>query len=359
MDLTVSTAVLAASTAEAVRLLPAPALGGVLLTAGADGLGLAAVAPDHALRLDRPALVHTGGEALVPLRPLAETVRALDAEEVRVSVEESRLVVRAPGGRFALPLLDRGLHPGVAAPPPAAGSVAGRTLRGALEAVASAASREDALPIFTGVRMWTEGDVLTLLATDRYRMALATLDWTGGRLDALAPAAALSALARGLGAAPSVGLGADSDRLGLTWGPDSFATALLAVPFPDERARELVRAQPSGVVELDAEALVAALRRASPYAGPRGTVTLAGWDGELRVISSDPHSGESEQVVKASVSGGRLSATYQARYLLDALRPFAGRTVRIEHQDGLRPTVFTAPPDGGAAVTCVVVPMRV
>ncbi|MGW4586278.1 hypothetical protein [Amycolatopsis thermoflava] len=241
------------------------------------------------------------------------------------------------------------LHPRVSAPP------AGRGSGGE----SHPASREDALPIFTGVRMWTEGDVLTLLATDRYRMALATLDWTGGRLDALAPAAALSALARGLGAAPSVGLGADSDRLGLTWGPDSFATALLAVPFPDERARELVRAQPSGAVELDAEALVAALRRASPYAGPRGTVTLAGWDGELRVISSDPHSGESEQVVKASVSGGRLGATYQARYLLDALRPFAGRTVRIEHQDGLRPTVFTAPPDGGAAVTCVVVPMRV
>ncbi|WP_431923984.1 hypothetical protein [Amycolatopsis tucumanensis] len=66
---------------------------------------------------------------------------------------------------------------------------------------------------------------------------------------------------------------------------------------------------------------------------------------------------------KASVSGGRLSAIHQARYLLDALRPFAGRTVRIEHQEGLRPTVFTAPPDGGAAdggaaVTCGVVPMR-
>ncbi len=53
--------------------------------------------------------------------------------------------------------------------------------------------------------------------------------------------------------------------------------------------------------------------------------------------------GESEQVGKASVSGGRLSAIHQARYLLDALRPFAGRTVRIEHQEGLRPTVFNRP----------------
>ncbi|MEU0509602.1 hypothetical protein [Amycolatopsis sp. NPDC006125] len=68
--------------------------------------------------------------------------------------------------------------------------------------------------------------------------------------------------------------------------------------------------------------------------------------------------GGSEQVGKASVSGGLLSAIHQARYLLDALRPLAGRTVPIEHQEGLRPTVFTAPPDGGAAVTCGVVPMR-
>ncbi|MDQ0376783.1 DNA polymerase III subunit beta [Amycolatopsis thermophila] len=359
MDLTASTAVLAAATADAARLLPAPALGGVLLTATAEGLAVAAAAPDQALRLERPALVHADGEALVPLRPLAETLRALDAEEVRVVVEESRLVVRAPGARFALPLMDRAVHPPVANAPPLAGSVGGRALRTAVEAVASAASREDALPIFTGVRMWTDAEGLTLLATDRYRMALATVDWDGGTLDVLAPATVLSGLARGFGAAPSVVLGADDDRLGLAWGPDSFVTALLAVPFPDERARQLARAEPSGTVELEADALAAALRRASPYAGPRGTVTLAGWDGELRVLSSDPRGGESEQVVKAGVSGCHGSSTYQARYLLDALKPFAGRRVRIEQQEGLRPTVFTAPADGGVAVTYVVVPMRV
>ncbi|MBB2938969.1 DNA polymerase-3 subunit beta [Amycolatopsis bartoniae] len=357
MDLTAPAAVLANATTEATRLLPGPALGGVLLTATGDGLALAVTDREHGLRLSRAALVHEDGEVLVALRPLAETVRALDAGQVRLTVEGSRLALRAPGARFGLPLLDRELHPGVPEPPPAAGSVPGSALRAAVEAVASAASREDALPIFTGLRLWTGDGTLTLLATDRYRMAMATLAWSGERLDLLAPAGVLSGLARRLGEGP-VALGADSDRLGLRWDRDWLGTALLAVPFPDERARQLMRVEPSGVVELEADALAAAVRRATPFAGPRGTVTLSAWDGELRVHSSDPHGGESEQSVKASVSGAHGGFVYQARYLLDALRPFGGGSVRIEQQEGLRPTVFTGGPGEGVTLTYLVVPMR-
>jgi DNA polymerase-3 subunit beta len=361
MDLTANGATLAGATAELTRLLPSrtldPVLAGILLTADQHGVVLAASDREHGLRLTRPAMVHEEGAALVAGKPLAETLRALDAEQVRLVIEGSRLAIRTPGARFALPLLNVDVHPGVPASPAPAGTVRGTGLRTALVAVASAASRDDALPIFTGIRLWTDENRLTLLATDRYRMAMAVLPWDGASLDLLVPAGVLVDVARQLSG--TVTLHGDADRLGLSWDADSFSTALLAAPFPDERARQLLRATVSCTIELAADALAAAVRRASPYAGPRGTVTLTAWDGELRVQGSDPHSGESEESVKASVSGHHAAAVYQARFLLDALRPFAGRTVRIGQQEGLRPTVFTADADNDhVELTHLVVPMR-
>lgn len=355
MDLTASTGTLASATAELTRVLPGRAPGPVLLTAGEHGLTLAASDRELGLRLTRPALVHSAGAVLVAARPLAETLRALDAEDVRLVAEGSRLAIRTPGARFALPLLDIDAHPGAPGPPPALGTVPAVPLRTALAAVASAASKDDALPIFTGIRMWTDDGRLTLLSTDRYRMASCVLPWQGGDVDLLAPSAVLADLARQFTGA--VAVHADADRLGVSWGDDAFSTALLGVAFPDERVRRLLRATASGVAEVDADALAAAVRRATPYAGPRGVVTLTAWDGELRVQGSDPHSGESEESVKASVSGQHGAAAYQARFLLDALRPFAGRPVRIERQEALRPTVFSGEA-GEVEVTCVVVPMR-
>ncbi|SFP30554.1 DNA polymerase-3 subunit beta [Amycolatopsis arida] len=367
MDLTATTATLATTTAQVAALLPGrvpnPVLGGVLLTADAHGVVLAGSDREHGLRLTRTALVHAEGRALVAAKPLAETLRALDADQVRLVVEGPRLAVRTPTARFALPLLDTDAHPGVPAPPPVTGSVRGEAWRRAVLAVAPTASRDGTLPIFTGLRLWAEGDRLVLLATDRYRMAMAELPWrpepNASRLDLLAPAGVLADVAKQVGRGETVALHADPDRVGLTWATDSFSTALLAMPFPDDRARRLLESVVAGTADVDADTVAAAVRRAAPYGGPHGTVTLAAADGELRVRGNDPQAGESEETVKATVSGHHGTTVYQARYLLDALRPFAGRSVRMGFQEGLRPTVLTAGPDEDEVdLTYLVVPMR-
>ena len=47
----------------------------------------------------------------------------------------------------------------------------------AVAQVVVAAGRDELLPVFTGVRVEIEGDTLSLLATDRYRMALKEISW--------------------------------------------------------------------------------------------------------------------------------------------------------------------------------------
>ncbi|WNV91698.1 DNA polymerase III subunit beta [Umezawaea sp. Da 62-37] len=364
MDLTATTGDLAAAAAEVARLLPTrvlnPVLAGLVLRAGPAGVELSGSDRERAVRLTRSATVHTEGAVLVPAKPLADTLRTLDDPQVRLVVEGSRLAVRTSNARFALPLLDLASHPGVPALPALAGRVPAGVLASAIVPVAGAASRDDALPVFTGMRIHAVGGRLELIATDRYRMAFATLPWDPmGPLDVLVPAGLLADVVRQPSALEQVALHADDDRLGLSWPGGSVSTALLAAPFPDDRVRKLLEAVIDSTVLVDADALAGAVRRATPYAGPHGSVTIQVDDSEVRVRGSDPQNGESEESVKATVDGNRLTKSFQARYLADALKAFSGRRVELRIQDGLRSTVLTSQAEAdGVELTYLVVPLR-
>src|SRR5690625_7048252 len=61
--------------------------------------------------------------------------------------------------------------------PPVAGSVAADVFAEAIGQVTVAASKDDTLPLLTGVKVEISGETMTLMATDRYRLALRELTW--------------------------------------------------------------------------------------------------------------------------------------------------------------------------------------
>jgi DNA polymerase-3 subunit beta len=358
LDLTVSTGELASAASALVRLVPGrlldPVLSGLLLTADGAGVSLAANDRERAARLERPAVVHTEGRVLVPAKPLADTLRALELPEVRLVVEGSKLAIRAPGARFALPLLEVDVHPGVGAPPPVVGTVDGELFAAALTTVAAAASRDDALPMFTGVRIRSEGDRLVLLATDRYQMAVARLAWQpSGSLDVMVPASLLTELAKQVDG--MLTLHAERDRFGLGWARSVATTAVLDGSFLHESKVSVSDVDTR--VEVGADALAGAVRRVGLYTDARGVLLVEVGDGEIRLRGADSRVGEAEEAVKAEVDGGRTPQAYQARFLADATRAFGGRRVRMEIQPGMRATVFSSVEEDALGLRYVVMPM--
>ncbi|MDI1462411.1 DNA polymerase III subunit beta [Catellatospora sp. KI3] len=374
LDLSLPTALLADAAARLLRLLPVrairPGLAGVLLRGAGNRLELHATDGEAAASVTLPALVHTDGEAVLSRRALADTLAHLDAPQLRVVVKGSRVALRTPGARFALPRLEPA--PAAAADvPPALGTVPGAAFAAAAAAVAAAASREEALPLFTGVRLRSADGRLSLLATDRFRLAAAELPWqpapaatrpvpaeaVPGGLDVLVPATLLAEVTRLCATADTVTLHGGDGRCALSWPGWTVTAPSLAAGFPDAQLRRLLEAEPAAEAVVDADELTQAVRRAALYAGPTGAVSLDLADGQLRVQGRDAQAGESEETLKADTSGDWLTRHYQSRFLLDALRPFAGGPVRLSLQPALRPTVFTAPtpaPD----LRYLVVPLR-
>lgn len=369
MDVTAPVARLATAAALMLRLLTARSLQpshlGALLRADDDGLHLIATDGEVVVHLRTPATVHTPGEVFVPRRAVAETLTTLDAGDARLTVQGGRLAIRVPGARFALPSLPDAGPPPVHLPP-ARGTVTGDDLRAVAVPVAGAASREHALPMFTGVRLRTHDTTLSLLATDRFRLATATVPWHAttpspasdpGRVEALVPAAVLARAAQQLSRVPEVHVHAGDDAFALSWDGGSFTTATIGGGYPDAQLSRLLDIDTSCVVETDADTLAHAVERAAAYGGPHGRVTLQAIDGALLVRADDPLTGESEQTVKATVDGGHTIRSFQGRLLLDALRAFAHHPVRLRVQEGMRATAFTADLPT-ATLTYLVVPLR-
>ncbi|AGM10205.1 DNA polymerase III subunit beta [Amycolatopsis keratiniphila] len=351
MDLTAATRPLSSAVSAAARLLPARS--GLLLRAGKDGLTVGGTDSERAVRLTAEAMVHTDGEVLVPAGPLAETLRMLEDDLVRLVVEGSRLAVRVEGGRYALPLLSRELN--LPDMPPKVSEVDGHALVTALRTVAGTAAKDDALPMFTGVRVQSFSRELRLTAPDRYRMAVATLPLrsAGEPIDALVPAGLLAETAKQ--ARGPVGLHGDGTRFGLSWAGVAVTTAVLDAGFLSEKLIESSTVDTK--VEVAADALAAAVRRVGVYADDRRVLTLEVGDSHLRLASSKRDTGEAEETLKAQVSGGRTSPSFQARYLLDALQGFAGERVRLDIQPGMRACVIRAVEPGDVELTYYVMPM--
>ena len=175
---------LAEAVAWIARSLPSrpvlPVLSGLLLQAAADGLTMSCFDYEVSARISIDADVTEPGTALVPGRLLAEITRSLPGHPVEVDDKDDVTLTCGPAS-FSLVTLPIGEYPRLPELARLAGTVDGGVFATAIGQVTPAASRDDTLPVITGVNVEIEDDTLTLVATDRYRLAIRELGWSPAR----------------------------------------------------------------------------------------------------------------------------------------------------------------------------------
>ncbi|MEW2490585.1 MerR family transcriptional regulator [Streptomyces sp. NPDC048411] len=117
-------------------------------------------------------------------------------------------------------------------------SVPAPELAAALDAVRFAAGTDAELPMLGGILFDIEGEGLHLVATDRYRMAVAQARTTGhggSRVQAIVPLPLADAMRALLNGEESVQLAVDGDRVTLETGDRQTAGQSLGHDFPDYR----------------------------------------------------------------------------------------------------------------------------
>ena len=192
--------VLAEAVQWAARSLPlrpsVPILAGLLVRADAEGVTFSSFDYETSAQIHVTAAVADEGIALVSGRLLADISRSLPPKPVDITSDETRMELICGSARFTLQTLPVADYPSLPKMPEATGTVPSAAFAQAVGQVVVAAGRDELLPVFTGVRVEIDGDTISLLATDRYRMALRELAWNPSSTQisatALVPAMVLS-----------------------------------------------------------------------------------------------------------------------------------------------------------------------
>lgn len=202
------------------RALPSrpvvPVLSGMLLDAGPDGLTLSCFDYEVSAKVTVDADVAEPGSALVPGRLLAEITRSLPSRPVEFVAEPGMVNLTCGSAEFGLVCLSEQDYPALPDSPEPVGVIDGGVLSAAIAQVAPAASRDDTLPMLTAVCIDVSGAAMTLVATDRYRMAARELSFepadVQARSVALVPARIMTEAARMMSAGQPVAIAVDGDQ---------------------------------------------------------------------------------------------------------------------------------------------------
>jgi DNA polymerase III subunit beta len=349
---------------------PVPVLAGILLRADDDGtLTLSAFDYEVSARVTVAADVAEAGTVLVLGRLLADISRNLPDRPIDVSTEGSKVQVTCGSSRFSLLMMPADDYPTLPSSPQPSGSIDGHLFTQAVAQVSVAADRGDTLPILTGVRVEIEGDTMTLLATDRYRLAMRELHWNPTATDAshvvLIPARTLSDIARSLGASGSIdvalGTAAGGDGLvGFEAGQRHTTTRLLDGEYPKVSSIFPTTAETESVVRTSD--LVEAVKRVALVAERNTPVRLRFSEGQVSIEAGTGDDAQASEAVEATLTGPEIEIAFNPTYLLDGLGAVGTPFSRISFTQASRPAVLSgqAEEDGEADTSYryVLMPVR-
>jgi DNA polymerase III subunit beta len=329
---------------------PVPVLAGVLLNADADAgtITLSAFDYEVSAKITVPADVDSGGTVLVLGRLLADISRNLPNKPIDVELSGNKVEVSCGSSRFSLLQMPVADYPSLPVAPESSGSIDGHAFTQAVSQVSVAADRGDTLPILTGVRLEIDGEKMTLLATDRYRLAMRELTWRPSASDAsyigLIPARTLNETARSLGAAASVDL-----ALGTTEGSDGLigfeagsrrtTSRLLDGEYPKVTSIFPTSTETEAVITTSE--LVEAVKRVSLVAERNTPVRLRFAEGQVTIEAGTGEDAQASEAVTAEITGPDIEIAFNPHFLLDGLGAVGTPFTRLSFTQSSRPAVLS------------------
>jgi DNA polymerase III sliding clamp (beta) subunit (PCNA family) len=216
-------------------------------------------------------------------------------------------------------------------------------LASALDAVRFAVSTDPGLPMLGGVLFDAEGDALHVVATDRYRLALAQAAATGHhgpRVQAIVPAPLVDAMRALLSGESSVQLTVDAARVALETGGRQTAGRCLDHEFPDYR--RLVHLPAGRRVLVDVPHLREALRSGpvregearEPDSTPVGLSILTVMADGTVTVAEDVEDGQDHVAVNREFLLHALAAGGRDQLLLEFGSPTAPLAIRRPDAEG-------------------------
>lgn len=324
-----------------VKLLPQrttlPILSGVLIETTETGLTLSSFDYEVSAQTEVDANVEEHGRILVSGRLLADIANRLPNAPVQFSVQDNKILVVCGSANFTLLSMPVEEYPTLPQIPEQSGLLPAEAFANAVAQVAVAASRDDVTPVITGVQLEVAENTLTMVATDRYRVAVREIEWDSGdtvsqdTVTALVPARTLQEVGKTFGHSGniSVAITNTDDREIIAFRADRKMVTSLLIKGNFPPVRRLFPENVDNYAVINTAELIESVRRVSLVlereAALRFTFTVDGVT--LEAIGSEQ--AQASESIDAHLNGGDMVVSLKPQFLLDGLGAVHSEFVRI------------------------------
>ena len=352
MKFTVERDILTDAVSWAARSLsprpPVPVLSGLLITAKDGLVSIASFDYETSAQLEVEADIETEGTILVSGRLLNDIVKSLPAAPVTVETEGSKVVLTCRSSRFALATMPVDEYPTLPTLPEVSGTIDGAAFAHAVSQVTVAASKDDTLPILTAIKVEIEGDTITFLATDRYRLSMKEITWTPSdpsiSTSVLVKSRTLTEVARSLAGGGELQLrlsndGTGQELIGFSSGGRRTTSLLVDGEYPKIRALFPESSPIHAVVETSQ--LVEAVRRVALVAERNTPLRMAFTDGQVSLDAGAGDDASANESMPCQLDGEEITVAFNPGYLSEGLNVIGSEYVRFAFTSAPKPALLT------------------
>jgi len=330
MEFTVDKNLFADSVAWAARVLPSrpatPILTGIKIEAFDDNnIKVNAFDYEVSARELITGDVEVPGEVLVAGKLLADIVKSLPGNIVSCRSVGGRLEIRSGNAHYSLQEMPISDYPKLPAVPQSIGSVPAESFRNSIQKVAfAAANREEANPVFTGVKFAFDANQVNMVATDKVRLAKFDLPWEGSKVSSATPVVVKAKVVQDV----SRSLAPESDKVDIGLAIDNGLNVISFTSGNRVTTSQLIDGGYPNVMGLFADsypikvsvgkdALMNALRRVALVSDRE--VMLKFREGEVELVAGQGDEANAAEIIPCELNGEDITIALRPAFLLDGL----------------------------------------
>lgn len=308
-----------------------------------------------------------GGDAgefstTVGARKLIDILRSLPADQtITLSANQNKLTLQGGKSRFTLQTLPAEDFPLVQEAPDFGPvfAVPQKSLKELINQVHFSMAVHDIRYYLNGILFVAEGKMLTVVATDGHRLALAqaTLEAEMPKQEVILPRKTVLELQRLLSDDDKpIEMRFAGNQAKFSFAGMEFVTKLVEGKFPDYN--RVIPKNQKNHVTLGRATLLASLQRAAILTSDKFKGVRVNLEpGVLRIASSNAEQEEAKEELEIDYSGDTIEIGFNVTYLMEVLSNMSQEMVSLSLQDANSSALVTVPEQSGFKY--VVMPMRI
>lgn len=321
-----------------------PILSGILLETTDQGkLTFQTTDLEISIKHTTTANIEEPGRCVVPGKLFSDIIKSLPDASIEVSSNDEQTSITCLDSSFTLSSLNPADFPFFPQVDPSTTIVLPTDeLASAVQCVGRAVSRDESRIILTGIYFSVNDGVVTLAATDSYRLAVAELKAPNTDVNdftAIIPGKTFEEVCRIAQSAESISIGFSDNQVIMQFGETIFVSRKIEGTYPNYK--QLIPADQEVTIQMDTQNLITSIKRVAILAQAHTPIKFqfSAESQNVTITANTADVGGASEIIPAEIDGPSVDIAFNHQYILDGLNMIKGE-VLIELQNSLKPGIL-------------------